>query len=87
MKGRFRPQQSGPNWAEYPTEHYWRNYSFNQRVLGSQFIRLHYLALHAPAEVRRRNLAAYRRFCRQHFARTCRASIFFINNYTMERWL
>ena len=87
MSAKFRPQKGGPNWCPYPDSQYWRDMSVNQRVLAQVFIRLHYLALHAPAAVRKRNYPAYRRFCRHHFAQHWRTSIHFINNYTMERWL
>lgn len=75
------------NWRNYDTDWWPSSYQINHKTLHKQFIRLHYLAWHAPLPVRQRWIKAYWLFKRRHFANPKTASSYFIDNYTIERWI
>ena len=100
MPQRFRPQDLDPLWcmrrrrlkldynAKWQTQNrpYPVGWTVNQQWICRQFYQLHYLALHAPAPVRRRWLPAYRRFYQTHFG-TAKASAQYLNTWSCHSWL
>ena len=75
------------NWQNYDRDWWPAVYQINHKTLSKQYMRLHYLAAHAPKSVRQRWFNAYRGFKRRHFANPRRASSQFIDKHTAERWL
>ena len=60
-------------------------WKFNQRVIGDQFGRLHYLACHAPEPVQKQWRQAYNNFYKKHFP--VKASDRYANKYSCHGWL
>lgn len=100
---KFRPSSSGTtlyimkqrriygrtdnyNW-QTRTEWYPVGYGLNKRTIMKQFIKLHYLACHAPESVTKKWQSAYNQFQNKHFASKGKASMRFLNTYTAHSWL
>ena len=62
-------------------------WTVNQQVLGNQHQRLHYLAWHAPAPIRKKWLPIYNVFCKKHFGSRKYASVRYLNNWSCHSWL
>lgn len=75
------------NWQNHDRGWWPAAYQLNHKTLSKQFMRLHYLAAHAPQPIRQRWAPQYLVFKRRHFADPRRASGRFIDNYTAERWI
>ena len=73
------------NWQSR-TKWYPAGWKFNQRVIGDQFRRLHYLACHAPEPIQKKHKQAYRNFYKKHFG-SDKISVRYANKYTCHSWL
>jgi hypothetical protein len=99
MLKRFRPQDIDPRWRlrqnriknfanlswQIQNRPYPVGWQINHRTIGAQFYRLHYLALHAPAPIRKRWSAAYKRFYNTKFG--TRASTPYLNTWSCHNWI
>ena len=62
-------------------------WKLNNRVIGDQHSRLHYLACHAPGPVKKRWRKAYDNFMAKHFGSKGKASIRYLNSWSCHSWL
>jgi hypothetical protein len=99
---KFRPQDIGTryiikqrlltgrsenyNWQSR-TVWYPAGWKVNKRTIGKQFLRLHYLACHAPKPVQKRWASAYQNFMNRHFSSGGKASMRYLNNHSAHSWL
>ena len=61
-------------------------WGFNNKVIGDQFSKLHYLACHAPDPIKKRWIKAYEVFYTKHFG-THKASTRYLNNWSCHSWM
>jgi hypothetical protein len=61
-------------------------WKLNNRIIGDQFSRLHYLACHAPLPIQKKWNNAYKLFYTKHFGGT-KISMRYANKYTCHSWL
>jgi len=72
--------QSSVRW--YPI-----GWSIGQQIIGNQHRRLHYLACHAPAPIKKKWVPVYRRFYQTHFGSRKHASVRYLNNWSCHSWM
>ena len=60
-------------------------WKYNQKVIGDQFARLHYLAVHAPEPINKQYRKAYNNLHNKLFPKY--ASIRYSNTWSCDRWL
>jgi hypothetical protein len=86
MKQRLKTGRSeNYNW-QTRVEWYPAIWSTHQQQLSKRFTRLHYLACHAPAPIRKQWANAYKMFYKRHFG-TDNASMRYLNKYTCHNWM
>lgn len=64
-------------------------WSYNQRVLGSIFSKLHYLACHSPKTIQKRWVIAYKNFEKNHLG-YCKykfMTLRYANYWSASKWL
>ena len=62
-------------------------WTYNKRVIGDQFSRLHYLACHAPDPIKKRWRKTYDNFMAKHFGTRGKASVRYLNKYSCHSWM
>lgn len=62
-------------------------WKINNQTLGRIFGQLHYLGCHAPESVQKKWRIVYDGFQAKHFATKGKASVRYLNKYTIYRWL
>jgi len=60
-------------------------WKLNQKVIGDQFSKLHYLACHSPTIVRKKWQISYDNFYNKHFGKN--ASVRYLNKWSCHSWL
>lgn len=62
-------------------------YRINKITIVKQFIRLHYLACHAPKPITKRYSKVYDTFYKKHFGVNKGASFRYLNNWSCHSWM
>lgn len=87
MKQRLKTGRSeNYNW-QTRVKWYPAGWTYNKKVIGDQFGRLHYLACHAPTPINKRWWKAYDNFMAKHFRTRGKASMRYLNTHSCHSWL
>lgn len=87
IKERLNTGRSGSyNW-QTRVKWYPAGWGFNKKIIGGQFSKLHYLALHAPKPIQIRWAKKYDNFVAKHFGSKGKTSVRYLNNWSCHSWL